>query len=199
MSEFFGLLAGVTVLITYSLYFRQTLKGQSTPNPSTWAIWLIVGILNSFTYFSVVHENLWQSLIVIMVTISVIVVFIYSAFKSKFSKLSQTEIIAFVLALLIGIYWQLTANDRLSNLLLQVIYIISYIPTIIGIIRGHAKEHYMAWVIAALAYVFTTTSLILDPPGDWIAFVHPVINGIVGNSFVAILILSKELNKNKTL
>lgn len=192
ISYIFGLIAGITALITYGLYFKQTLKGQSTPNPSTWAIWLLVGIINAITYFSVTNNNIWQSFIVFTVTISVFVVFVYSLFKGKFSKISKTEIIVFILAIAIGIFWQITSNDRISNLLLQVIYVISYIPTINGIIKGTGKEHYIAWIAAFIAYLFSTISVGFDPQVDWIAFVHPIVNGLLGNGIVAVLVFYKN-------
>lgn len=192
ISNFFGLIAGITALITYSLYFKQILKGQSTPNPSTWAIWLLVGIINTLTYFFITNKNLWQSLILIAVTFSISIVFIYSLLKGKFSKISNIEIIVFILAIATGIFWQITSNDRISNLILQVIYVLSYIPTISGLVKGTGKEQYVAWLVAFIAYLFSTISLILGSQVDWIAFIHPLVNGLLGNGVVAILIILKK-------
>ena len=198
VSYLFGLIAGIIALITYGLYFRQTLKGQSTPNPSTWAIWLLVGIINSITYFSITNNNLWQSFIVIAVTFSVFIVFIYSLFKGKFSRISKIEIIVFILAIAILIFWQMTSNDRVSNLLLQAVYVVSYVPTVSGIIKGTGKEHYVAWIAAFIAYLFSTISIGFDPQVDWIAFVHPIVNGLLGNGAIVGLTLYKK-SKNKNL
>jgi hypothetical protein len=195
VSYTFGLLAGIIALIAYGLYFKQTLGGKSTPNPATWAIWLLVGIINTITYFSVTGNNIWQSLIVIAVTFSVSIVFVYSLFRGKFSKISSMEIAIFILAVAIGIFWQITANDRISNLLLQGIYVISYIPTIFGIIRGTGKEHYVAWAAAFVAYLFSTASVGFDPSVDWIAFVHPIVNGLLGNGFIVALVIWKKFKK----
>ena len=198
VSYLFGLIAGIIALITYGLYFRQTLKGQSTPNPSTWAIWLLVGIINSITYFSITNNNLWQSFIVIAVTFSVFIVFIYSLFKGKFSRISKIEIIVFILAIAILIFWQMTSNDRVSNLLLQAVYVVSYVPTVSGIIKGTGKEHYVAWIAAFIAYLFSTISIGFDPQVDWVAFVHPIVNGLLGNGVIVGLTLYKK-SKNKNL
>jgi hypothetical protein len=198
ISYLFGLIAGITALITYSFYFKQTIKGQSTPNPATWIVWLIVGIINAITYFSVTGNNLWQSLIVFAVTFSVFIVFVYSLFRGRFSKISGIEIISFILALGIGIFWQITSNDGLSNLLLQGIYVISFIPTIIGIIKGTGKEHYVAWVWAFTAYLFSTISIAFGASVNWIAFVHPIVNGLIGNGTVALLIIIKRFKERKS-
>lgn len=195
ISYFFGLIAGLTALIAYGLYFKQTLKGQSTPNPSTWVIWLLVGIINAFTYFSVTGNNLWQSFVVIAVTFSVSVIFVYSLFKKKFSRISKTEIVMFILAIAIGVFWQITSNDRVANLLLQGIYVISYIPTILGIIKCTGKEYYAAWTVAFIAYLFSTISIISGHLTDWVALIHPIVNGLLGNGIVVGLVVYMKYKK----
>ncbi|MFA6254754.1 MAG: hypothetical protein WC675_01820 [Patescibacteria group bacterium] len=194
-SYIFGLLAGITALIAYGLYFKQIFKGQSTPNPSTWGIWFLIGIINAITYFSVTNDNLWQSFIVIAVTLSVFIILVYARIKGRFARVSNIEIIIFVLALVIGFFWQITSNDRVANLLLQGTYIISYIPTIFGIIKGTGKEHYVAWSTVIVAYLFSTISLLFDPGVDWIAYVHPIVNGLLGNGVIVALILLKKTKK----
>ena len=189
LSSIFGTLAGIAALVAYGFYFKQAVKGQSTPNPSTWLIWFIAGIINTFTYFTVVGGNIWQSLFVIAITFSVFIILAYSLIKGKFTKFKTLEAVIFIMALGIGFFWQVTDNDRIANLLLQGIYVISYIPTIAGLIKGTGKEHYMSWIVAAISYSFATVALITNYPGDWIAFVCPVVNGVIGNSFVAALIL----------
>ncbi len=192
ISNFLGLLSGVTALLAYAFYLKQAIKGQSTPNPSSWAIWFLAGIINTFTYFSVVNGNIWQSLFVVAITFSILIVLVYSLFKGKFTKITNLEVVIFLMAIAIGIFWQITSNDRISNLLLQSIYVISYIPTIIGITSGRAKENYNSWLIAVIAYFFTTLSLITNYPGDWISFISPILNGMLGNGLIVYLILRRR-------
>ncbi len=114
ISQFFGLLAGLTALITYFFYFRQVLKNHSTPNPATWLIWVVVGLINLLTFFSITGNNWWQSFIVIAVFFCMTGIFIYSIFKGKLSKISVIGYISLILAIIIGAFWQITANDRLQ-------------------------------------------------------------------------------------
>ena len=195
ISQFFGLLAGVTALVTYFFYFKQVLKKQSTPNPATWIIWVIVGLINMVTFFSVTGNNWWQSFIVIAVFFCMSGVFIYSIFRGKISKVSYIGIASLILAIIIGIFWQITSNDRIANLLLEGIYAISYVPTGAGIIRGTVKEHHVAWIIAFMAYVFVIISIWTGPQADWIAYAHPVVNGLLGNGIIIGLMFYKKLKK----
>ncbi len=191
-----GLLAGITILVAYGFYLKQAIKGQSTPNPSSWAIWLIVGIINTITYFSVVN-NIWQTLIAGAVTFSVAVIFVYSFWKGKFTKIKTIEKVIFVLTVIIGIFWQITSNDRVSNLILQFIYMVSYFPTVNGILNGSAKEYPVSWIIAIIAYFLSTISVLSSFNGDWISFLFPMANGLLGNGFVVFLIWYKKHKKEK--
>jgi len=192
LSYLFGLIAGLVALLAYGTYFSQIIRGKSTPNASTWGIWLLLSVINTFTYFLVTNGNIWQSLIVFAVTFATAVIFIYSAIRGKFSKVTRIEVLVFILALAIGIFWQTTSNFRISNLLLQVIYLISIIPTVTGVIRGTGKEHYVAWVIAFIAYMFSTASIYFAPDVDWIAFVYPIVNGLMTNGIVIVSIFYKK-------
>jgi hypothetical protein len=195
LPQIFALLAALTMLLAYGLYFRQMAKGQSTPNPSSWLIFFLAGVINTLTYFTVVQGNIWQSLFTIVVTLCLLGVLIYSLFKGKFTQIKSLEIVIFLLALGIGVFWQITDNARLSNLLLQVIYVIAYIPTYVDIVKRRTKENYLAWLFDVIAYSFATLVLIVDVPNDWIAFVSPILNGIMCNALVVILIILYKKKK----
>lgn len=192
ISHFLGLLAGITALVTYFFYFKQVIKNRSTPNPATWIIWVIVGLINLLTFFSVTGNNWWQSFIVIAVFFCMLGIFLYSILRGKISKISVVGYISLILAIIIVGFWQITSNYRISNLLLQGIYVISYIPTGVGIIRGTVKEYHIAWIIAFFAYVFSIGSIWTGPPADWIAYAHPVINGLFGNGIIVALMFYKN-------
>jgi len=197
LSQLFSVIGSLAILSAYGIYFKQMKKGKSTPNPASWGIFFLAGLVNTLTYLSVVEGNIWQSLYVITVTICLFGVVIYSLSKGNFTKVRSLEIVTFIIAIGIGIFWQIADNARVANLLLQSIYVIGYIPTYIGIINNTAKEKYTAWLLAVLGYSFATLSLISDWPSDWIAFVSPILNGILGNGIAVILIVVFLKNKKK--
>lgn len=189
MSEFFSLLSSVTVLLVMASYFRQVVGGVSTPNPSTWLVWVIVSAMNMISYFIVVRGDIIKSLITVVTAICITLIFIYSLFKGKFGRVGYVEIISFFGALIIGIFWKMTGNAIVSNLLLQLLLLISFFPTGIGLLRHELLEKSLPWDLAVCAYIFMSIAIILDwKRGDWVALVHPIVNGIVGNGGVALII-----------
>ncbi|MEK9159870.1 MAG: hypothetical protein AAB383_04025 [Patescibacteria group bacterium] len=192
LSQILGGLSGLMLIAAYVLYFKQALKGESKPNPASWAIWMVAGLINAFTYFTVVEGNVWQSFCVSMEAVGVVLVFGYALVKGKFSRVSAVEILCFLMAVGVGIFWQVTSDDRIANLLLQSIYVISFVPTVVGLAAGRGKENPASWSVCVLAYFLSILSLVAGQSGDWIAFVHPVVNGVIGNGLVAFLSFRKK-------
>lgn len=187
-TEILGLIAALIVFVVYATYFRQVLKGTSIPNPATWVIWLIVMTMNAVSYCIMV-ESWGKSLLAICSAAFIAALFVYSLIKGKFAKLAVLEYIVIGLALVIGVFWQITKDARLANLALQAILLISFVPTAIGIIRNTAKEGPLPWVIASVSYCFGVAAVLCGWSRDWAELAFPIVNGIIGNGSIAIFAL----------
>ena len=189
MVELFSGLASLLIVLVLVAYFKQVIKGQSTPNPATWLIWSIVCTMNAVSYFLVVKGNLWQSSITIIVAVGLSSIFVYSLVKGKFGKLGKTEVICFVSAVIVGILWQITGDANLANILLQGVFLISFVPTVLGLLKRELKEKALPWNLAVVSYSCLLISVIIDiENAGWIALVHPIANGIIGNGSVALIV-----------
>lgn len=186
MSEIFGILAGLLLLLAGTFILIQVKKGLSTPNLTTWLVNLCVSTINAFTFHQVVNSNIYQSLIMFMSLLTLIVIFFYTMSKGKFAKLNQLDIILFVLAIFVGILWKLT-DDRLANFLVQIVMFIATCATIIGLWQKKLREYYFSWIFAISAYIIAITGLAISSNTDWLAYFGPILNGIIGNGLVLIL------------
>src|SRR3989344_5580677 len=110
MIQIISIIAGLFNLVAGSGYLRQVIKNESTPNPATWIIWVVVTILNTATYFSVVGENSWIALSSGITALMIFIIFVTSLFKGKFTKLNRIDTVALILAIGIGIFWQVSGN-----------------------------------------------------------------------------------------
>ncbi len=161
MIELISIIAGLFNVGAGSFYLKQVVKNESTPNPTTWVIWFVVTILNTATYFSVV-ENPWIALSSSVTALMVSLIFILSLFKGKFTKLNRIDIVSLVLALGIGVFWQVSGNAVASNLALQAIFIISFYPTIHGLLKGESKERPFPWFLGCCSYVLQIINVLLS-------------------------------------
>jgi hypothetical protein len=184
--NFFNVISSILALITYSQYLKQTIEKSSKPNPATWLIWVVVSFLNSFT-FSIITSSFLQASFLWIITTFTIIIFTYSLVKGRFSKLTHIEIISISITIVLLIFYFLTNNIIATHFSLQIVYVISYIPTVIGIIRKTNLEKSLAWIFAFLTYLFALIALIYKNETDWIKYIHIVINGLIGNGIIITL------------
>jgi hypothetical protein len=188
MTEILTVTASIFSLLAVRAYFIQLNRGESTPNPATWLIWIVVIIINTVTYFSVVNQNIWLTLSSIVLTLAFSLIFIFAIFKGKFTRVGRVEVISIILAVAIGIYWQTTNDAILANLALQIIFLISFYPTVIGLLKRDLKEKPMPWIFGSFSYLFSIIAVSLNiDTVSWVALGFPVIN-LIGNGGVALIV-----------
>ncbi len=189
MAEVFSTLASVVLILVIVMYFRQIVQGVSIPNPATWLIWTVIGLINTATYFTVVDGNLFEWSITLTATIGLSTIFFYALAKGKFARVGKIEKFSLCISLAVGILWQTTGNAVLANILLQIVYLISFYPTVVGLWNGTLREKTPPWDTAVLAYCLVIVGIILNwNDTSAMALVHPIVNGIIGNGSVALMI-----------
>lgn len=192
MIQLLSILSGITAILVYYIYYKQVKSNSSTPNPSSWAIWALVMIINAFTYQEVLQDNPIKGLLAYVTVLCVVIMFSYSLKQGKFTKPNMLDIVIFCIAIAIGFFWKTTGNAFISQIALQTILFISFIPTITGLLSGKAKEEAKPWLIAVLAYMFSIASILWEWNGNWIELAFPIVNGILGNGIVGLIALSKN-------
>lgn len=193
MEQTLQISGSLILLLVYFFYLKQTIKGQSTPNPGTWVVWFVIMGINTITYFKVVNDDYLKTAIVFIGFIGITSIMIYSLFKGKFAKLTKIDLILLFLSIIIGIFWQISENAKISNLLLQIIIFISFLPTAIGLMQNRLKEKHLPWTLAAIAYFFQTISLLINYDGNIYQLFLPIINGILGNGLIPIILIFKSI------
>lgn len=195
MATVFSVLSSIMVIAVMVLYFRQTVKGSSTPNPATWFIWAVVGTMNLVTYYSVVRGNILEWIMTPCGTLGMLTIFTYALFKGKFGKIGVIEIACVILAIIVGIVWK-TCGPVVANISLQIIFAISFIPTASGLIKGHLREQPWPWALASASYMFQIFTVLCNFTGeDWTKLVYPIVNGVFGNGSILVIILALKKRK----
>jgi small basic protein len=192
MIELFGISSGLVLCISAFLILKQIKNGQSIPNLTTWLIGMLVGLINSISFYKVVNDNLYQGFIIFVSLFTTVIIFFYSITKGKFAKLKMLDIILLALAIFVGVLWRFT-DDRLANFLVQIVIFIANSATIIGLWRGYLKEFYLSWTFAVSAYVIAIVGLAIGFTGDWLPFFGPILNGIIGNGVVLIFAFRQKI------
>ncbi len=184
MEQTIAVIASICNLLSGASYFKQLLKDESVPNPATWLIWLVVTILNTVTYYIVAKRNTWLSLTSIVLALVIASIFITALVKGKFSRLGLVEILSLVFALVIGVFWKITGDAALSNICLQAIFLISFYPTIHGLLTHASKEKPLPWAFASMSYALQIINVVLSQITS-VALVFPIVN-LIGNGTVGL-------------
>lgn len=191
MVQILAVLASLLILGTVGSYMWNVVRNGVTPNPTMFFVRSIVAVMNTVSYFSVVHNDPFKWLVTAVSAGALVVMFLYSLFCGKFTKMREVDIICLVLAILIGIVWKIT-NGAVANLLLQGVMVLAFVPAAIGVYHNRAKEKPLPWALAVASYVLMTATILIGWQGNWEALAHPLASGIGGNGAMLVLILRKK-------
>lgn len=188
MSEFFSSMSGLTMTLVVFVYLGQVVRGASTPNPATWLIWFVVMSMNTVTYYFVSQGNILQIITPLVITFGIFLIVLFSLVKGKFGRVGTVDKIVLFFSCFVGVFWKTTGDPVISNLMMQVILLISFMPTVVGLIKGRLREKSLSWNLAVLSYCFLVVSIISGSSWTWAQLAYPFFNGILGNGSVAVTV-----------
>ncbi len=187
LHKVFLVVTNFIALFAYFRYFIQVKNDSSTPNPTTWSIWFFTGLLNAITYHSIVKHKL-DSIFIWVILFWSLIILIYSLVKGKFTKFNVIDAISLILVIILYVFYFYLKNDVITHVLIQFVYIISYVPTINSLIKNKSREDVVAWYLAFLTYFFAFIGLVVANEKEAIKYLHIILNGFVGNGVMIYLI-----------
>ncbi|HRX64211.1 MAG TPA: hypothetical protein P5060_03855 [Candidatus Absconditabacterales bacterium] len=158
---------------------------------------MVAGVINAITYYHLISGNIFKYMIAILTAICASFVFFYTLFKGSFKKLNEVDSVIILLLVCVGIFWFTSKNQRNTNLLLQLVYIVSFVPIAYNVWFKNATEYIVPFLIALFAYSISIITILLEWNGDWAEIAYPVANGIIGNGLVVVVIYKKQKNNLK--
>ena len=177
----------------YVLYNIQTHFGKSEPNPASWAIWTLLSILNAWSFREVSADNL-STLQFFTGSVACMITFFYTWYRGKLKRLKHSEWRILALALSVIVVWRIFNSATGANMLVVLTFIISFIPTLKGVLADPFKESPRSWWLWTAAFAFTIGSILLRWRGEPLALVMPTVLLIAHGS---IAVLSSQKRKDK--
>ncbi len=186
-----GALINAASLLQYIYYL---ISKKIILNKSTWIIMAFIMLLQAGTYFEIVRKgNPWIATTNIVVATGFLFIAGYSFIAGRFAKLTKFDILSLFTGLVIIAIWKTTGDVVAAHLILQIAILISYVPTIMGILHGRLREKPIPWLIGAISYFFVIASVLLESGfSNLAALVYPVIIGLGINGLVALLAFKQE-------
>ncbi len=127
MKETIAIVAACLAIIGNVPYLWDVFKGKVKPHPYTWLVWSIISCV---VFFGQVAKGAGVGAIPTAASeIFTIIIFLFSL-KYGFKKISHTDTVFLIVALLGLIPWLLTKDPTLSVVIAVSIDIIGFIPTL---------------------------------------------------------------------
>lgn len=140
-----GTVAGLVHITAYILYNKGILRGKTTPNNTTWTLWVFLALSNGSSYIKMSHD-LIKSIVPIVGTAFRFITFGFIIGKGKWRKLDKIEIFILIIGIVAGIAWYTLKSATYANLILQLAYTVSVIPTYRSIWRKNT-EQFLPWFL----------------------------------------------------
>lgn len=176
-----GRVAGVLAAVAFLPYIVSILRGRTTPNRATWAIWSMAGIILASSYYaSGARSTVW---VAISYAIFYVIVFLLSL-KYGVGGYAKLDIICLTGAI-VGLLAWIAGRDPVTALyIMAVINLLGTVPTIRKVYRSPESENRLAWsmdVIASILNLFAITSFSLH------ILVYPI-TALLGNTAIVLLL-----------
>lgn len=169
-----GIMAALLHGVAYVLYNIQAKKGKSKPNIATWVIWAFLAILNAF-FFHKMSGDFVTALQFFMGSVACTVTFFYVLITGKFSWPKSDEWAVLALGLVASLVWWIFKSATGANMVVVIAFLISFFPTFKGVWQDPFKEAPLPWLIWTVAFLITTSNVILRWNEQPLALVIPIV------------------------
>jgi hypothetical protein len=195
MREFSIYSVSIINLIIATIYIVQLIRKRIKPAMAMWVFFSVAVALSLFTYlkdgsFSLSDNILNSSDLILVVTVSLAIA-IWGDHSARFNRFDLGCLGAVTL---IVIFWIITQNHWITNILIQLILVIAYFPVVRRMLRSSENtEPFLVWILLMIAPAFS----LLSSKG-FLASVY-AIRAIACTSMLLLLMVRIEfLNLKKT-
>jgi len=153
MKEFSIISVSIINLLIGIRYCVLIYKKEIKPALAMWVFFTLAVILSLITYLGEGNFSIWDNILnttdIILVTTISIFIFIYG---DKSSKFNTFDIGCLIAVLTIVVFWIISKNHLITNLLIQLILVISYFPVIRRLFKlKENTEPFSVWIAMMLA------------------------------------------------
>lgn len=153
-------------------------RKEVDPTLSTWIIFLVGASLSFSTYLSTGKGDFVTGALngadILSETTVVLSIILFGVRRWKMRPFEKFYFSGLVI---VAVFWFLTANSFISNLLVQAILALGYIPTIHTLLKGKTNtESFATWglILAASLVSLYPSTIALHKNGDILALVYAV-------------------------
>ena len=156
MKELIGFITVALTFIALYPYIVDIFRNKTKPHIFTWVIWAIVTILAFFGQWQKGGgPGSWTTGVTGILTIFIALISI----KKGSKDITKSDVVMFIGALLGIIPWLLTKDPTLSVVILTIIDVVAFIPTIRKTMKDPQSETFISYVLHAIRHSLSIFAL----------------------------------------
>ena len=156
MGSYLGIVTIIIAVVSYSIYIRDILKGNTKPHGFTWFVW---ALLNSYIFFQQIHHDAGAGAWVTGVA-GVANLFIFLlALKYGERNITKLDWLCLMLALVAFAVWIVNSDIVLSVVLACSVFVLGFIPTLRKSIKRAQEETALTFGLNSLKFMIALFAL----------------------------------------
>jgi hypothetical protein len=176
------------------IYIVQLIRKKSKPALAMWVFFTIAVAMSLFTYFKEGNysftDNILNSTDLILVTAVSVAILIWGDRSTRFNRF---DIGCLVAVLMIVLFWVLTQNHWVTNMLIQLILVIAYFPVVRRMLKASRNtEPFSVWILLMIAPLFSLIS-----SKGFLASVYAIRAVACTGLLLALMIRTEYINRKK--
>ncbi len=181
-----GLIAITISLIAYVPYFRDIFKGKTKPHIYTWLIWfLLTAIAFAGQLIEGAGAGAWATGAVSIASLAIFIL----ALKKGEKNITISDKFSLFGAFFALLLWFLTSNPLIAIILIIIIDILSFYPTIRKSLIKPNEETLSTYVLDCVAFIFAIAAI---ESYNLVTWLYPVTLVILNFGFAGILIVKRR-------
>jgi hypothetical protein len=179
-------IASAIAVVSYVPYIKDIKSGKTKPHGFSWLIWALLGYIAGFAQLDA-GGGFGASVALVTATISLWIAFI--SIKGKSVVITKSDWVSLIFALLAIPIWIFTKQPLLAVIIVSVIDIVGFWPTIRKSYSAPQKETLSTYYLSTLKHVLT---VIAQQSYNLTTVLYPASLAIMTAGFVAMLVVRKK-------
>ncbi|MDD2908095.1 MAG: hypothetical protein PHH98_05680 [Candidatus Gracilibacteria bacterium] len=181
----FLICSAIFTFFSYFIYFRSIVKGETKPHVVSWFIW---GLISLIIFVIQIYDDAGLGAFNTGLVSFFCLGIAFISFKKGDKKISKSDGYSLVFGILSIVLWIFTNNPILSVVLLILVDLFGFIPTILKSINKPFEESETAYFLAFLGYFMSTFAM------NHISFLSSgfIIFTCISNLILALLIFIRK-------
>lgn len=185
-----GSVASAIAFISYVPYVRDTLSHKTKPHIFTWLIWTLLNAI-AFTGQTVGHAGpgAWVTGFTTLMCLLILLL----SWRTGKKDIVAFDLICLASAIVAIIFWQITKMPVLSVILVTVVDVVSFLPTVRKSIKNPFEETISMYSLSAVKFVISLMAL---RTYSLLTAFFPAVWAVICVIFVAFLKVRREQLKH---